>query len=42
MENTIKNIYEALNNTINNFSFMDKYRLSKTAFTRTRILTIQH
>jgi len=39
MGNTIKNIYEELNNTINSFLFMDKYRLSKTAFTRTRILT---
>lgn len=40
MENTIKNICEELNNTINSFLFMDKYRLSKTAFTRTRILTL--
>jgi len=38
LENSIKNIYEGLNNTINSFSFMDKYRLSKTAFTRNRTL----
>ena len=38
MENSINNIYEELNNTINNLSFMDKYRLSKTAFIRNRLL----
>ena len=38
MENSIETIYEELNNTINSFSFMDKYRLSKTAFIRNRTL----
>lgn len=38
MENTINTIYEELNNTINSLSFMDKYRLSKTAFIRNSIL----
>ena len=38
MENSINNIYEELNNTINSLSFMDKYRLSKTAFIRNRVL----
>jgi uracil DNA glycosylase len=34
VENSIKNIYEELNNTLNSFSFIDRYRLSKTAFIR--------
>lgn len=38
MEKTIETIYEELNNTINSLSFMDKFRLSKTAFIRNRIL----
>jgi hypothetical protein len=38
MEKSIKNIFEALNNTINSASFLDKYRLLKTAFTRNRLL----
>lgn len=38
MENSINNIYEELNNTINSLSFMEKFRLSKTAFIRNRIL----
>ncbi|NOQ35413.1 MAG: IS4 family transposase [Methylococcaceae bacterium] len=38
MENSINNIYEELNNTINSLSFMETYRLSKTAFIRNRIL----
>ena len=38
MEKSLKTIYEELNNTINSLSFMDKYRLSKTAFIRNRIL----
>jgi hypothetical protein len=36
VENSIKNIYEELNNTLNSFSFIDRYRLSKTAFIRNR------
>jgi hypothetical protein len=39
MENSIKNIYEELNNTLNSFSFIDRYRLSKTAFIRNRTLS---
>jgi hypothetical protein len=39
VENSIKNIYEELNNTLNSFSFIDKYRLSKTAFIRNRTLS---
>ena len=39
MENAIKNIYEELNNTLNSFSFIDRYRLSKTAFIRNRTLS---
>lgn len=38
MEKSINTIYEELNNTINSLPFMDKYRLSKTAFIRNRIL----
>jgi len=38
LKNSIKNIYEELNNTLNSFLFMDKYRLSKTAFIRNRTL----
>jgi hypothetical protein len=39
MENSIKNIYEELNNTLNSFSFIDRYHLSKTAFIRNRTLS---
>ena len=39
MENSIKNIYEELNNTLNSFSFIDRYRLSQTAFIRNRTLS---
>jgi hypothetical protein len=45
VENSIKNIYEELNNTLNSFSFIDRYRLSKTAFIRNRtrfMLTIDY
>jgi hypothetical protein len=39
VENSIKNIYEELNNTLNSFSFIDRYRLSQTAFIRNRTLS---
>jgi hypothetical protein len=39
MENSIKNIYEELNITLNSFSFIVRYRLSKTAFIRNRTLS---
>jgi hypothetical protein len=39
MENSIKNIYEELNSTLNSFSFIDRYRLSQTAFIRNRTLS---
>jgi len=38
LENSIKNIYEELNNTLTSCSFLDKSRLSKAAFTRNRNL----